>query len=391
MTNLNQENNALELELPVPELTLTLEEEPKEEVKPVDPLADVEPELIQLSNLSEEEQKTVLEFSEKIDITDSNIILQYGAAAQKRVAGFSETALNSVRTKDLGEVGDMISDLVVELKGFTVDEKPKGLLGLFKKTRNKIESLKSNYDKAEVNVEKISGMLEGHQVTLLKDIAMLDKMYEMNLAYFKELTMYIIAGRIALDKALNEELPALRAKAAETGLAEDAQAANDYASMCERFEKKLYDLELTRAICLQNAPQIRLVQTNAVVLSDKIHSTLVNTLPLWKNQMVISLGMAHSKEAIKTQQMVTEATNEILKKNAEMLHTSTVEIAEENERGIVDIETLQHTNEELIATLDDLIRIQDEGRQKRRDAELELTSIEQTLKERLTQAGSMRV
>jgi uncharacterized protein YaaN involved in tellurite resistance len=243
----------------------------------------------------------------------------------------------------------------------------------------------------EANVDTIAKELEKHQETLLKDVAIQERLFENNKAYFKELTMYIAAGRIALDKAYKEELPALRAKAAETGLAEDAQAANDYASMCERFEKKLYDLELTRAICLQNAPQIRLVQTNAVVLSDKIHSTLVNTLPLWKNQMVISLGMAHSKEAIKTQQMVTEATNEILKKNAEMLHTSTVEIAEENERGIVDIETLQHTNEELIATLDDLIRIQDEGRQKRRDAELELTSIEQTLKERLTQAGSMRV
>jgi uncharacterized protein YaaN involved in tellurite resistance len=243
----------------------------------------------------------------------------------------------------------------------------------------------------ETNVETIARSLEKHQETLLKDVAVMERLFENNKAYFKELTMYIAAGRIALDKALNEELPALRAKAAESGLAEDAQAANDFASMCERFEKKLYDLELTRAICLQNAPQIRLVQTNAVVLSDKINSTLVNTLPLWKNQMVISLGMAHSKEAIKTQQMVTEATNEILKKNAELLHTSTVEIAEENERGIVDIETLQHTNEELIATLDDLIRIQDEGRQKRRDAELELTSIEQTLKERLTQAGSMRV
>ena len=383
MTNLNQENNALELEMPVPELTLTLEEEPKEEVKPVDPLADVEPELIQLSNLSEEEQKTVLEFSEKIDITDSNIILQYGAAAQKRVAGFSETALNSVRTKDLGEVGDMISDLVVELKGFTVDEKPKGLLGLFKKTRNKIESLKSNYDKAEVNVEKISGMLEGHQVTLLKDIAMLDKMYEMNLAYFKELTMYIIAGKEKLKKERETTLVELREKAQKSGLAEDAQAANDFANLCDRFEKKLHDLELTRTVSIQMSPQIRLIQNNDTLMAEKIQSTLVNTIPLWKSQMVLALGLAHSQQAMEAQREVTNMTNELLKKNAEMLKTSTIETAKEAERGIVDIDTLKNTNQMLIDTLDEVSKIQQEGRAKRAAAEIELGKIEGQLKQKL--------
>ncbi|MBR6735484.1 MAG: toxic anion resistance protein [Oscillospiraceae bacterium] len=383
MTNLNQENNALELEMPVPELTLTLEEEPKEEVKPVDPLADVEPELIQLSNLSEEEQKTVLEFSEKIDITDSNIILQYGAAAQKRVAGFSETALNSVRTKDLGEVGDMISDLVVELKGFTVDEKPKGLLGLFKKTRNKIESLKSNYDKAEVNVEKISGMLEGHQVTLLKDIAMLDKMYEMNLAYFKELTMYIIAGKEKLKKERETTLVELREKAQKSGLAEDAQAANDFANLCDRFEKKLHDLELTRTVSIQMSPQIRLIQNNDTLMAEKIQSTIVNTIPLWKSQMVLALGLAHSQQAMEAQREVTNMTNELLKKNAEMLKTSTIETAKEAERGIVDIDTLKNTNQMLIDTLDEVSKIQQEGRAKRAAAEIELGKIEGQLKQKL--------
>ena len=383
MTNLNQENNALELEMPVPELTLTLEEEPKEEVKPVDPLADVEPELIQLSNLSEEEQKTVLEFSEKIDITDSNIILQYGAAAQKRVAGFSETALNSVRTKDLGEVGDMISDLVVELKGFTVDEKPKGLLGLFKKTRNNIESLKSNYDKAEVNVEKISGMLEGHQVTLLKDIAMLDKMYEMNLAYFKELTMYIIAGKEKLKKERETTLVELREKAQKSGLAEDAQAANDFANLCDRFEKKLHDLELTRTVSIQMSPQIRLIQNNDTLMAEKIQSTIVNTIPLWKSQMVLALGLAHSQQAMEAQREVTNMTNELLKKNAEMLKTSTIETAKEAERGIVDIDTLKNTNQMLIDTLDEVSKIQQEGRAKRAAAEIELGKIEGQLKQKL--------
>ena len=381
MTNLNQENNAFELEMPIPELTLTVEEVNEE--KPVDTLANVEPETIGLSNLTEAEQKTVIEFSEKIDITDSNIILQYGASAQKRVAGFSETALNSVRTKDLGEVGDMISELVVELKGFTVDEKSKGILGLFKKTRNKIASLKANYDKAEVNVDKIRDMLEGHQVTLLKDIAMLDKMYEMNLAYFKELTMYIIAGKEKLNKERNTTLEELRAKAQNSGLAEDAQAANDFANLCERFEKKLYDLELTRTVSIQMSPQIRLIQNNDTLMAEKIQSTIFNTIPLWKSQMVLALGLAHSQQAMQAQREVTNMTNELLKKNAEMLKTGTIETAKEAERGIVDIETLKNTNQMLIDTLDEVSKIQKEGREKRAAAEIELGKIEGQLKQKL--------
>ncbi len=389
------EAKAMELEVPKTDvndvITPVLSLESLEQIQDpaVEKIDQKDAEEFRMKQFTEEEMKQINDFSEKIDLHDSNLIITYGAGAQKRLADFSETALEHVRNKDIDEIGETVSQLVADLKVDPTESK--GIKGLFNKGASQAEKIKAHYSKVETNVDTIARSLEKHQETLLKDVAVMERLFENNKAYFKELTMYIAAGRIALDKALNEELPALRAKAAETGLAEDAQAANDYASMCERFEKKLYDLELTRAICLQNAPQIRLVQTNAVVLSDKIHSTLVNTLPLWKNQMVISLGMAHSKEAIKTQQMVTEATNEILKKNAEMLHSSTVEIAEENERGIVDIETLQHTNEELIATLDDLIRIQDEGRQKRRDAELELTSIEQTLKERLTQAGSMRV
>ena len=389
------EAKAMELEVPKTDvndvITPVLSLESLEQIQDpaVEKIDQKDAEEFRMKQFTEEEMKQINDFSEKIDLHDSNLIITYGAGAQKRLADFSETALEHVRNKDIDEIGETVSQLVADLKVDPTESK--GIKGLFNKGTSQAEKIKAHYSKVETNVDTIARSLEKHQETLLKDVAVMERLFENNKAYFKELTMYIAAGRIALDKALNEELPALRAKAAETGLAEDAQAANDYASMCERFEKKLYDLELTRAICLQNAPQIRLVQTNAVVLSDKIHSTLVNTLPLWKNQMVISLGMAHSKEAIKTQQMVTEATNEILKKNAEMLHSSTVEIAEENERGIVDIETLQHTNEELIATLDDLIRIQDEGRQKRRDAELELTSIEQTLKERLTQAGSMRV
>ncbi len=355
----------------------------------VEAIDQKEAEAFRMKQFSEEEMKQITDFSEKIDLHDSNLIITYGAGAQKRLSEFSEAALEHVRARDMDQIGETLSDLVADLKVDPTEEK--GLKALFNKGANHAEKIKAHYSKVETNIEEVSKVLEKHQETLLKDIAVQERLFENNKAYFKELTMYIAAGRIALEKAYNEELPALKAKAAESGLAEDAQEANDFAAMCERFEKKLYDLELTRAICLQNAPQIRLVQTNAVVLSDKINSTLVNTLPLWKNQMVIALGMAHSKEAIKTQQMVTNTTNEILAKNAEMLHQSTVEIATENERGIVDIETLKHTNEELIATLDDLIRIQDEGREKRRNAELELTSIENQLKERLTQAGSMRV
>ena len=353
------EAKAMELEVPKTDvndvITPVLSLESLEQIQDpaVEKIDQKDAEEFRMKQFTEEEMKQSNEFSEKSDLHDSNLIITYGAGAQKRLADFSETALEHVRNKDIDEIGETVSQLVADLKVDPTESK--GIKGLFNKGASQAEKIKAHYSKVETNVDTIARSLEKHQETLLKDVAVMERLFENNKAYFKELTMYIAAGRIALDKALNEELPALRAKAAETGLAEDAQAANDYASMCERFEKKLYDLELTRAICLQNAPQIRLVQTNAVVLSDKNHSTLVNTHPLWKNQIVISLGMAHTKEAI------------------------------------VDIETLQHTNEELIATLDDLIRIQDEGRQKRRDAELELTSIEQTLKERLTQAGSMRV
>ena len=378
---------APEMDVIAPVLSLETLEKIDDPAKPVIEEKDVED--FRMKSFTEEEMKQINDFSEKIDLHDSNVIITYGAGAQKRLSDFSEQALEHVRSRDMDQIGETLSTLVADLKADPGESK--GFFSFFKKGEKEAERIKAHYSKVETNIESITKVLEKHQETLLKDVAVEERLFENNKAYFKELTMYIAAGRIALDKAYKEELPALRAKAAESGLAEDAQEANDFASLCERFEKKLYDLELTRAICLQNAPQIRLVQTNAVILSDKIQSTLVNTLPLWKNQMVIALGMAHSKEAIKAQQAVTNATNEILSENAEMLHQSTVEIATENERGVVDIETLQHTNEELIATLDDLIRIQDEGREKRRNAELELTSIENQLKERLTQAGSMKV
>ncbi len=382
---MSNEANELELEMQVPELTLTLEEEPAPAAEQkADPLADVEPEKLELENLTPAEQKVVTDFSEKIDITNSNVVLQYGAAAQKRVAGFSEAALNNVRTKDLGEVGDMISGLVVELKGFTVDEdEKKGILGLFKKSRNRLAALKANYDKAEVNVDKISAMLEGHQVTLLKDVAMLDKMYEMNMAYFKELTMYILAGKKKLAEERATTLVQLQEKAQKSGLAEDAQAASDFAALCERFEKKLYDLELTRTVSIQMCPQIRLIQNNDTLMAEKIQSTIVNTIPLWKSQMVLALGLAHSEQAMKAQREVTNMTNELLKKNAELLKTGTIETAKESERGIVDIETLKHTNEMLISTLDEVAKIQQEGRAKRAAAEVELGKIEGQLKQKL--------
>ncbi len=378
---------APEMDVIAPVLSLESLEKIEDPAKPE--IQEKEVEEFRMKSFTEEEMKQINDFSEKIDLHDSNVIITYGAGAQKRLSDFSEAALEQVRARDMDQIGETLTNLVADLKVDPTESK--GFLSFFKKGEKEAEKIKAHYSKVESNIEDITKVLEKHQETLLKDVAVQERLFENNKAYFKELTMYIAAGRIALDKAYNEELPALKAKAAESGLAEDAQEANDFAGLCERFEKKLYDLELTRAICLQNAPQIRLVQTNAVILSDKIQSTLVNTLPLWKNQMVIALGMAHSKEAIKAQQMVTNATNEILSENAEMLHQSTVEIATENERGVVDIETLQHTNEELIATLDDLIRIQDEGREKRRNAEIELTNIEQQLKERLTQAGSMKV
>jgi len=371
----------------VPQLSLSLGDELEKEVKAaeeaVDSLANVEPEKIEMSSLTPEEQKMVNEFAEKIDISNSNIVLQYGAASQKRVAGFSEAALENVRTKDLGEVGNMISDLVVELKGFTLDENEKGLSGLFKKGRNKVETLKTRYDKAEVNVDKISNMLEGHQVTLLKDIAMLDKMYDMNMTYFKELTMYILAGKKKLEEERSTTLVEMRKKAEQSGLAEDAQAANDYANLCDRFEKKLYDLELTRTVSIQMSPQIRLIQNNDTLMAEKIQSTIVNTIPLWKSQMVLALGLAHSEQAMKAQREVTNMTNELLKKNAEMLKTGTVATVKESERGIVDLETLKHTNEMLISTLDEVEKLQTEGRAKRAAAEEELGRIEGQLKQKL--------
>ncbi|WP_249300861.1 toxic anion resistance protein [Feifania hominis] len=360
----------------MPSLTLdpTAPAEPKKEIVPV---------TIEETKLTPEEQKAVDEFAEKIDIDNTNMVLQYGAAAQKSIADFSGSALEKVRSKDLGEVGDMITELVVELKGFDATEESKGLFGLFKKTRNKVEVLKTRYDKAENSVNRITGMLEEHQVTLMKDIAMLDKMYEMNLQYFKELTMYILAGKKKLEQVQTVDLPALNEKAKASGLPEDAQAANDLANRCNRFEKKLHDLELTRNISVQMAPQIRLIQNNDSLMAEKIQSSIVNTIPLWKSQMVLALGLAHSQQAMQAQRAVTDMTNEMLKKNAEMLKTGSIETAKESERGIVDIETLRQTNQSLISTLDEVLKIQQEGREKRRAAEQELTMIEGELKAKL--------
>ena len=331
-------------------------------------------------SLSEAERKTVNDFSEKIDIMESNVILQYGSAAQKKVTDFSDNALKNVRTKDLGEIGGLLSNLVTELKGFNAnEEEKKGIFGLFKKGTDKAAAFKARYDKAEANVDKIAALLEEHQITLLKDIALLDQLYERNAQNTKELTMYIIAGRKKLAQVRNEEVPKLIEKARQSGLPEDTQAANDLAQACDRFEKKLYDLELTRQVSIQMAPQIRLIQNNDTLMTEKIQSTLVNTIPLWKNQIVLALGINHSKEAMEAEREVSNMTNELLKKNAETLHQATVEVAKESERGIVDIETLQHTNEELIATLDEVLAIQQEGHEKRQAAEAELARIESEL------------
>ena len=334
------------------------------------------------SQLSEAERKVVADFADKIDITDSTQVLQYGAAAQKNIASFSENALNNVRTKDLGEVGDALSSLVVELKTFGQEEKS-GLFGFFQKKKNQALALKASYDKAEVNVDKIAGILEGHQVTLMKDIAMLDQMYDLNTKYYKELTMYILAGKKALEKARTTTLEELRKKAAETGAQEDAQKYNDYANLCNRFEKKIHDLELTRMISIQMGPQTRLIQNNDTLMLEKIQSSLVNTIPLWKSQMVLALGMEHSRQATAAQNAVTEMTNELLKKNADTLKMGTIATAKEAERSIVDIETLQHTNQQLISTLDEVARIQKEGAAKRKEAEAELGRIEGELKQKL--------
>jgi len=334
------------------------------------------------SQLSEPERKMVEEFSKKIDLKDTNLVLQYGAAAQKNIATFSEGTLNSVRTKDLGEVGQALGSLVVELKGFSAPEKT-GIAGFFQKKRNQIEEMKVAYSKAETNVQQIVRVLEGHQVVLMKDVAMLDQMYEMNTKYFKELTMYILAGKKALEAARTGELETLRKKAAESGAQEDAQAYNDYANMISRFEKKLHDLELTRMISIQMGPQIRMLQNNDTLMLEKLQSSLVNTIPLWKSQMVLALGLEHSRQATAAQGAVTQMTNELLQKNADMLKMGTIDTAREAERSIVDIETLQHTNNQLISTLDEVMRIQTEGASKRRAAESELGRIEGELKQKL--------
>ncbi|MBQ1411179.1 MAG: toxic anion resistance protein [Oscillospiraceae bacterium] len=364
---------------PVPSLELSTKE-------PEPPAPEAGPDY---SMLTEAEQKVVHDFAQKIDITNPNLSLEYGAGAQKNVADFSDSALASVRTKDLGEVGDMISSLVVELKGFDADDEKKGLLGIFKKAGNGIEALKAKYAKAEVNVNKISHELEEHQRTLMKDVVILDQMYDKNLDYYKQLTMYILAGKEKLAQERATTLVELRQKAEQSGLAEDAQKANDYDAMCLRFEKKLHDLELTRMISIQMGPQIRLLQNNDTLMSEKIQSSLVNTIPLWKSQMVLALGMSHNQQAMEAQKAVTDMTNELLKKNADKLKMATIETAKESERAIVDIETLQHTNQQLISTLDEVLQIQTEGRQKRADAEAELRKIEGQLKQKLLETRKL--
>ena len=354
-------------------------EEQKEEVKEEIPIERPE-----LEKLSPAEQAAVKEFAKKIDILNTEQVLNYGSNAQKNISEFSDSALNAVRTKDLGEVGTMLSDLVVELKGMNFDpEQKKGLFGLFNKAKQDIASVKAQYDKAEVNVDKIVEQLERHEVVLLKDISLMDKMYEKNQEYMKELTMYIIAGKMRIEELRNVELPELQRKAQESGLPEDAQAANDFANMIGRFEKKIHDLELTRTISLQMSPQIRMIQNNDTLMSEKIRSSIVNTIPLWKSQMVLGLSMYHSEEAMKAQREVTDVTNQLLESNAKKLHQGSVNVAKESERGIVDIETLKKTNQELIATLDEVRQIQDDGRAKRQQAEEELGRIEGQLKKKL--------
>ena len=345
---------------------------------------DIPVEKPELSKLSPAEQAAVKEFAEKIDILNTEQVMNYGSAAQKNITEFSDAALNSVRTKDLGQVGDMLSDLVIELKGLNFDpEEKKGLRGLFKKSTQSIASLKAQYDKAEVNVDKIVESLEKHEITLMKDISMMDKMYERNQEYLKELTMYILAGKIKIEHLRNVELPEMQAKARESGLPEDAQAANDFANMIGRFEKKIHDLELTRTISIQMSPQIRMIQNNDTLMAEKIRSSIVNTIPLWKSQMVMALSLHHSEQAMKAQRDVTDVTNELLTKNAQALHQGSVSVAREAERGIVDLETLKKTNQELIATLDEVRQIQDDGRARRAQAEEELGRIEGELKQKL--------
>ncbi|MGB5127570.1 MAG: toxic anion resistance protein [Blautia wexlerae] len=373
-------NEFKDFEMETPSLTLEPdlgEFEKKEEVLPQKQTQKEE-----VPVLTPEEQKMVNDFAAKIDIENTNQILQYGAGTQKKMADFSDTALENVKTQDLGEIGELISNVVGELKDFDVQEEGK-FFGFFRKQTSKIENLKNKYDKAQANVEKITDSLQQHQVRLMKDSAMLDKMYEQNLNYFKELTMYILAGKKKLEETRNGKLAEMKNKAALSGLPEDAQAARDLDEKCSRFEKKLHDLELTRTIAMQTAPQIRLIQNNDTVMVEKIQTTIVNTIPLWKSQMVLALGIAHSAEAAQAQRQVTDITNELLRKNAETLHMATVETAKESERGIVDLETLQKTNADLIQTLDDVMRIQMEGRQKRQAAEMEMHRMEEELKRKL--------
>ena len=367
--------------------TLVFDDMPiiEEEKKEVVEIPAEQPKPMDDSMLSAEEKEMVENFTQQIDLNNTNAILRYGAGVQKKMADFSESALENVKSKDLGEVGDMLSNVVVELKSFDADEEEKkGFFGnLFKKTENKLTSMKAKYAKAEDNVTQICKALETHQVVLLKDIAVLDKMYELNLSYFKELSMYILAGKKKLEQVRNEELTALIAKAEASGLAEDAQAAKDLEGLCERFEKKLHDLELTRMISIQTAPQIRLVQNSNTMMVEKIQSTVVNTIPLWKSQMVLALGVEHSNQAARAQQQVTDMTNELLKKNAETLKMASIETAKASERGVVDMETLKQTNASLISTLDEIMKIQTEGREKRLAAEHELRQMEDDLKNKL--------
>lgn len=370
---------------PAPSLTL----DPAADEKVVEEAKKAAPVKVEDTPLSPEEQKMVDDFAEKIDITNSQMVLQYGAASQKKLSDFSETALSRVKTKDMGETGELITGLIAELQDFDANaEQPKGILGFFKKAGNNIEQLKTRYESADKNVERIRAQLEDHQVTLMKDITMLDKMYQLNLVYFKELTMYIMAGKKKLESVRSNELKAAQEKAQRTQLPEDAQAARDLADLCDRFEKKLYDLELTRNVSIQMGPQIRLIQSNDTMMAEKIQTTIVNTIPLWKNQMVLALGIAHSQEAMKAERAVTDATNELLKRNAATLKQGTIDIAKESERGIVDIETLQQTNKQLIETLDELNKIRADGKAKRANAEQELGRIEGELRAKLLEINA---
>ena len=390
-------SNELDLNVPAAP-SLTLDAAPAAPTLTLDPAADEKviaeskkatPVQVEDTPLSPEEQKIVNDFAEKIDITNSQMVLQYGAASQKKLSDFSETALSRVKTKDMGETGELITSLISELQGFdATTEQPKGIFGFFKKTSNSIEQLKTRYDSADKNVERIKAQLEDHQVTLMKDITMLDKMYELNLVYFKELTMYILAGKKKLAEVRANDLKAAQEKAQRTQLPEDAQAARDLADLCDRFEKKLYDLELTRNVSIQMGPQIRLIQSNDTMMAEKIQTTIVNTIPLWKNQMVLALGIAHSQQAMQAERAVTDATNELLKKNAATLKQGTIEIAKESERGIVDIETLQQTNKQLIETLDELNKIRADGKAKRANAEQELGRIEGELRQKMLEINN---